>query len=138
MLLGLGGALGQAGGLVLSKLGMGDYDPFAATQIRILAAMVTFALIFTVMRSWSRVVRGIRQRRAMITTAAGAVFGPFLGVGLSLLAVQHTSTGVAASLMAISPVIIIPVVVLMGRERVGRGGILGTLVAVIGVIVLVR
>ncbi|MCA9707130.1 MAG: DMT family transporter [Myxococcales bacterium] len=138
VLLGLGGALGQAGGLVLSKLGMGDYDAFAATQIRVMAAVIVFALIFTATGWWPRVAQGVRQPRAMVATALGAIFGPFLGVGLSLVAIQHTSTGVAASLMATSPVMIIPVVVLLGRERVGRGGVFGTILAVIGVIVLVR
>jgi drug/metabolite transporter (DMT)-like permease len=54
------------------------------------------------------------------------------------LAVQHTSAGVAASLMATSPILIIPVVVLLGRERVGLGGVLGTVLAVLGVVLLVR
>ncbi|MCH9686449.1 MAG: DMT family transporter [Deltaproteobacteria bacterium] len=136
--LGIGGALGQAGGLVLSKFGMADYDPFAATQVRVLAGSVGFAVIFTVTRRWSRVRAAIRQRGAMLTTSAGAVFGPFLGVSLSLVAVQNTSAGVAASLMAISPVLVIPIVVLWQRERVGLGGVLGTVLAVMGVIVLVR
>lgn len=132
------GALGQGGGLVLSKLGMGGYDAFAATQIRVLAGAVSFALVFTAIRGWPRVGAALRQTRAMVLTGLGAVFGPFLGVSLSLLAVQHTQAGVAASIMAIYPVMLIPVVVLLGRERVGLGGVLGTVLAVLGVVVLVR
>lgn len=134
--LGLGGALGQAGGLVLSKYGMGDYDPFAATQIRVLAGTAGYAALFTVLGRWPRVVRALGDRRAMGHTATGAFFGPFLGVSLSLLAVQHTLTGVAASIMATTPVLIIPVVVLLGRERVGPGGWLGAALAVAGVALL--
>lgn len=138
VLLGLGGALGQAGGLVLSKHGMGDYDPFAATQIRVLAGILAFGAIFTVTRRWPQVIRALRQSRAMLFTGLGAVFGPFLGVSLSLIAVQRTSTGIAASLMALSPILIIPAVSVLHRERVGMGGILGTAIAVLGVILLVR
>jgi drug/metabolite transporter (DMT)-like permease len=134
--LGLGGALGQACGLVLSKLGMGGYDPFAATQIRVLAGTAGYAALFTVLGRWARVARALAARRAMAHTAAGAFFGPFLGVSLSLLAVQHTLTGVAASIMATTPVLIIPVVVLLGRERVGPGGWLGAALAVAGVALL--
>ena len=132
------GAVGQGGGLVLSKLGMGDYDAFAATQIRVFAGAVSFALIFTAIRGWPRVGLALRQTRAMALTGLGAVFGPFLGVSLSLLAVQHTQAGIAASIMAIYPVMLIPVVVLLGRERVGLRGVLGTVLAVLGVVLLVR
>ena len=38
-LLALGGAVGQAAGLVLSKKGMQDMDAFSATQIRIIAGV---------------------------------------------------------------------------------------------------
>jgi drug/metabolite transporter (DMT)-like permease len=136
--LGLGGALGQAGGLVLSKYGMGGYDPFAATQIRVLAGTAGYIALFTALGRWSRVVRATADRRAMAHTATGAFFGPFLGVSLSLLAVQHTLTGVAASIMSTTPVLIIPAVVLLGRERVGPGGWLGAALAVAGVVVLFR
>lgn len=138
VVLGVGGALGQAGGLVLSKLGMGDYDPLAATQIRVLAGSAGYVLLFTALGRWGRVARATADRRAMAHTAAGAFFGPFLGVSLSLLAVQHTLTGVAASIMSTTPVLIIPVVVLLGRERVGPGGWLGAALAVAGVVVLFR
>jgi drug/metabolite transporter (DMT)-like permease len=134
--LGFGGALGQAGGLVLSKLGMGGYDALAATQIRVLAGAAGYAVLFTAIGRWPRVVRALADRRAMAHTAVGAFFGPFLGVSLSLLAVQHTLTGVAASIMATTPVLIIPVVVLLGRERVGPGGWLGAALAVAGVALL--
>ncbi|HMB54374.1 MAG TPA: DMT family transporter [Thermoanaerobaculia bacterium] len=134
--LGLGGALGQAGGLVLSKLGMADYDPFAATQIRVLAGTAGYFVLFTLLGWWRRLPSALADRPAMRFTAVGAFFGPFLGVGLSLVAVQRIQTGVAASLMATTPVLIIPVVVWLGRERVGWGGVLGAVVAVAGVALL--
>lgn len=138
VLLGLGGALGQGGGLVLSKLGMGGYDPFAATQVRVLAGLAGYLVLFTLLGRWGRVGAALGQRAALGFTAVGAFFGPFLGVSLSLFAVQRIETGVAASLMAITPVLILPVVVLTGRERVGPGGVLGALVAVAGVVLLFR
>lgn len=134
--LGLGGALGQAGGLVLSKYGMGDYDPFAATQIRVLAGLAGYLLLFTAIGWWRRLPAALRDRRAMGLTAVGAFFGPFLGVSLSLVSVQLIQTGVAASIMATTPVLIIPAVVLLGRERVGPGGVAGALLAVTGVVIL--
>lgn len=136
VLLGVAGALGQAGGLVLSKLGMGSYDAFAATQIRVLAGTAGFAVVFTLLGRWHRLARAATDRRAFGYTAVGAFFGPFLGVSMSLLAVRYTLTGVAASIMATTPILIIPVVVLLGREKVGLGGWLGAALAVAGVAIL--
>jgi drug/metabolite transporter (DMT)-like permease len=134
--LGLGGALGQAGGLVLSKLGMGGYDPVAATQVRAVAGIAGYLLLLLVCRRWASVGAALRDRPALGNACAGAFFGPFLGVSLSLYAIRHTVAGVAASIMALQPVLVIPLVVLLHRERVGVGGIAGALVAVAGVALL--
>jgi drug/metabolite transporter (DMT)-like permease len=134
--LGFGGALGQGGGLVLSKYGMGDFDPFAATQIRVVAGLAGYLALFTLLGWWRRLPAATRDRRAMGFTFVGAFFGPFLGVSLSLVSVQLVPAGIAASLMATTPVLIIPVVVLAGREKVGAGGVAGALLAVAGVALL--
>ena len=136
VLLALAGAAGQAVGLVLSKYGMGDYDPFAATQIRVTAGLAGFALLFGLIGWWPKVAAGLRNRPAMVRTALGAFFGPFLGVSLSLLAIQHTETGVASTIMAIVPVLIIPPAVLIFHERINLRAILGAAMAVAGVALL--
>jgi drug/metabolite transporter (DMT)-like permease len=136
VLLAFGGALGQAGGLVLSKYGMGDYDAFASTQIRVIASCGAWLLIFALTNRWSYLFAALRNASAMRFTALGALFGPVLGVGLSLYAVQHANTGVAASIMSITPILLIPITVVFYRERVGVGSVLGTCVAVAGVVVL--
>ncbi len=132
VLLGLGGATGQALGLVLSKYGMGSYNAFAATQIRVLAGIVGFAVVFTLIGWWPRVRAALDDRRAMTATGIGAFFGPFLGVSLSLLAVQYTEAGVAATLMALTPVLIIPASIILYRERVAWPATVGAGVAVCG------
>ncbi|MBD3163137.1 MAG: EamA family transporter [Candidatus Eisenbacteria bacterium] len=132
ILLGIGGAFGQALGLVLSKFGMGSYDPFGATQIRVIAGGIGFAVLFWVIRWWPRVRTALADRGALARTGLGAFFGPFLGVSLSLLAVQNTQAGVAATLMALVPVIIIAPTVLIYRQRVSARAIAGAVVAVAG------
>lgn len=137
VLLGVGGAVGQAVGLVLSKLGMGGYDAFAANQIRVLAGIVGFTVIFTASGLWPRFRQAFRNPEAMRRTAFGGVFGPFLGVSLSLVAVQHTEAGVAATLMALTPVVILPLAATLRRERVSVRAAAGALLAVAGTAVLV-
>ncbi len=136
VMLAFGGALGQAGGLVLSKYGMGDYDAFASTQIRVTASCVAWLLVFAVTNRWSYLLAALRNASAMRFIAIGALFGPVLGVSLSLYAVQHANTGIAASIMSITPILLIPITVIFFRERVGLGSVFGTCVAVAGVVVL--
>ena len=134
--LGLVAAFGQAAGLVLSKFGMGDYNAFAATQIRLLAGIVGFSIMFIFIGWWPKVIAGLSDRKALRITAFGAFFGPFLGVSLSLLSVQLTVTGVAATIMSITPVLIIPPAVLIFHEKISARSIAGAVLAVIGVALL--
>ena len=133
ILLALGGALGQATGLVLSKKGMGNYDAFSASQIRVVAGIAGFALLFVFMKRWMRVWAAIKNPPAMKRIAVGAFFGPFLGVSFSLLAVQHTETGIAATLMAIVPVLIIAPSILIFHEKINAKEIIGALITVLGI-----
>lgn len=133
ILLALGGALGQATGLVISKKGMGEYDAFSSSQIRVLTGIVGFTVLFFFIRRWPRVWSALRNIPAMKRITLGAFFGPFLGVSFSLLAVQHTKAGIAATLMAISPVLIIPPSIILFKEKVNWKEILGAVITVGGV-----
>ena len=130
------GAVGQASGLVLSKYGVGSYDAFAATQIRILAAFVLFCTAFVSGGFRRRVAAGLGDRRALGVIALGAFFGPFIGVSLSLVAIKHVETGIASTIMALVPVFLIVPAVAIYRQRIRPREVLGALVAVAGVALL--
>lgn len=132
----LAGAAGQAVGLVLSKVGMGDGNAFAATQIRAAAGVAGFVVVVSALRGWKPVGAALRNRAAMSRISLGAFFGPFLGVSLSLIAIQRTATGVAATIMSIVPVLIIPPAVVIFRERVTIRAVIGAVVAVGGIALL--
>jgi len=127
------GAVGQALGLVLSKFGMKEYDPFAATQIRIIAGFVGFAALITIVKRWRNVWDGLSHRKGMMSAGIGSFFGPFLGVSFSLLAVKHTQTGIASTIMSIVPVLIIPPAIFLFKQKVSVLEIIGALISVIGV-----
>ena len=143
LLLGVLGAAGQGVGLVLAKLGMrgldgqqGQYDPFAATQVRTIAGIASFAA-FVLLAGYGRaVLRALSHRRAMFFTMLGAIAGPFVGVSLLNASVQRIPTGMAQTLAAIVPVIIIPFVIIVKKEHVTLRAFLGALVAVAGVAML--
>lgn len=133
ILLAFGGAAGQAVGLVLSKLGMGAYDAFAATHIRIITGVVGFAFVILFLKRYDRVFKAFRNKKGIGATTLGAFFGPFLGVSLSLFAVQHTVTGIASTIMAIVPILIIPPAIFLFRQKVTVREIMGAIISVAGV-----
>lgn len=128
----LGGALGQAVGLILSKKGMGDYDPIAATQIRAIFGFVAFALLVTFVGRWRRVFMTLRDKTGMKAITIGTVFGPFIGVSLSLYAVQHTETGIASALMALTPIFIIIPTAIMFKEKITARQVIGAIISIGG------
>lgn len=130
------GALGQAFGLVFSKFGMGDYNPFAATQIRIIAAFIGFSIVITVGKRWREIANAFKDKKAIRNISIGAFFGPFLGVSFSLLAVQHTATGIVSTITSISPILIIPASIMIFKEKMLPKEILGALISILGVILL--
>jgi drug/metabolite transporter (DMT)-like permease len=133
ILLAFGGAVGQGTGLVLSKYGMQDFDPFAATQIRVITGLVGFSILFVILRRWRKVFSAIKDKDVMTRLSIGAFFGPFLGVSFSLLSVKHTTTGVASTIMAIVPVLIIPPAIIFFKEKLNLKEVIGSLIAVGGV-----
>jgi drug/metabolite transporter (DMT)-like permease len=138
--LAAGATLGQAGGLILSKLGAGSgvgaMDPFAGTQIRVVAGVLGFAVALLATRSWRGIWTALKDRKAIASLSLGSFFGPFLGVSLSLLAVQSGNVGVASAIMSIVPILIIAPSALILKEKVALREILGSLIAVAGVFAL--
>lgn len=130
------GALGQAFGLLLSKYGMGEYNALAATQIRLIAGAIGYTLLVTIRRRWGEIREAFQHRDAIIKIATGAVIGPFIGVTLSLIALQYTATGIVSSITTISPVLIIPFSIFVFKEKVLPKEIIGAFVSIAGVVLL--
>ena len=138
VIFGVLGGLGQAVGLVLSKQGLfGEFSPFQANAIRTLAAVIFIWVLaafegkagasFTALKENPKVIRLL---------ALGALVGPVLGVSASLLAVQHAQIGVASTLMALPPVIILPFSYFVFKEKIGWQAVVGTVLAIAGVAIL--
>lgn len=148
-LLGIGGALlgafGQAGGFLLAGDGMapgddlpGGVNPLLATLVRMAAAVAGLQVVAFVQRRALAMRAVAGDRRALRAALLGALFGPILGVWLSMLARRHaTDAGVAAALMATTPVFMMPVAAVLYRARIGVLGLIGTILAVAGAAVAV-
>lgn len=127
------GSIGQAVGLIFSKIGMGDYNPFAATQIRIIAGLISFTILFLVLNKWTDLKQALKDKKTMCKIAIGSIFGPFVGVSLALLSLRYTTAGISSTITSIVPVIIIPFSILVFKETVKFKEILGSIIAIIGV-----
>jgi drug/metabolite transporter (DMT)-like permease len=134
---GILGAVGQAGGYVLSKLAIqGGADPLSATVVRIAAAAVGVWLLAPFMGGMAGTVVALRHRRSALFMVAGAILGPFLGVVLSLAALKTVQAGVAASIIASYPVLTMIIASRFQGERLTVRALGGAVVAAIGVAVL--
>ncbi|MFN8255269.1 MAG: DMT family transporter [Bacteroidales bacterium] len=127
------GTVGQAAGLVLSKLGMKSYNAFASTQIRIIAGTFGFLVLIALLNRWKNLANALKNKEAMKSIGIGSFFGPFLGISFSLIAVQHTKAGIAATLMSIVPVLIIIPSILIYKQKVSTKEVLGAILSVAGV-----
>jgi len=138
VLFGILGALFQAIGLVLSKQGMvGDFPPFKANLIRMIAASLSMWLWTALEGKALPTINKIRETpRVLGLLAIGALVGPVLGVSMSLLAVQNAEIGVASTLMALPPVLVLPISYFVFKEKIGWQAVVGTILAIGGVAVL--
>jgi len=145
ILLGVGGALGQGLGIVLSKQGMNyyavaaegssvaEYIPFAATQMRIITGIIGFALIILFTGHVKALRSSFKDKKALSAVFGGSVFGPFIGVSLSLMAVQYTNTAIASTIMATTPILIIIPYILFYKRKITAIEIAGAILSVVGV-----
>jgi drug/metabolite transporter (DMT)-like permease len=133
------GAAGQAGGLILAKgaFVQGPINGFVATLVRMIAAVSVIVPLSRLAGRYRRPVHTFRSdTRAFMLTMAGAVLGPVLGVTFSFIAISNTDVAVAATLMATSPILMLPVVRVILRERLSWRAVAGACVAVGGVAIL--
>jgi drug/metabolite transporter (DMT)-like permease len=135
--LGVLAAACQGIGLVLAKAGMaGEVPPLAATWVRMIVATAGIWALALVSGRTAGLAIGAAARRGALPVLGGAIAGPFIGVWLSLIAARFTDVGVAATLMATTPVLIIPLVMATERYRPSLRAVLGAAVAIVGVALL--
>jgi drug/metabolite transporter (DMT)-like permease len=135
------GAIGQGIGLVFAKKGMWldpsiMMNPLSVTFVRIIMGALFIWTCVVVMRRLPEVRKALKSKKGMGQTAAGAFIGPFVGVTLSMVAVAYTQAGIAQTLMSLMPVFIIPAIWVLYKQKTSWRGVLGAIVAVIGVAIL--
>ncbi|MEJ2634097.1 MAG: DMT family transporter [Calditrichia bacterium] len=131
-------AVGQAVGLIFAKKGLiPEMNSIFATLVRMFSALI---VLWPISLLLGRVKKPRRlfgtDSAALKLMLVGVVFGPFLGVTLSLVSVKYTNTGIAATLMATVPVVMLPLVILIEKEKPTLRAVIGAAVAVAGVAII--
>lgn len=146
VLFGIGAGIGQGVGLVLSKIGMDHFMeaappqtgldsiviPFASTQVRAIAGLAGFLVIMAIQKKGKNLISSFKDGKSMAAAASGTFFGPFIGVSLSLLAVNYTEAGIASTIMALTPILIILPSKLIYKEKVTVKQVSGAIISVAG------
>ena len=143
VLFAVGAALCQGVGLVLSKIGMDHYEtdaampdwliPFSANFYRCVAGIIGFAILHYFHDGMAPFRDALHDRKGLSVAIATTIFGPFVGVGFSLMAVQYTAAGIASTLMAMTPIIIILPSYWLFHEKITWKAVVGAFISVIGV-----
>lgn len=133
LLFALGAALGQAFGQFTSLKGMeGGVGAFSATVVRISAGTVG-SLAFLGLRGQLRGLgRGWRDLGGASQMLLGTLLGSVLGVPLSLYALAHAPVGIAATLMFMVPVFLLPLSRIFFKDPITVRALLGTALTVGG------
>ena len=144
VLFAVGAAMCQGVGLVLSKIGMNHYAagaasmpdwlvPFSANFYRCIAGILGFMLLHYLRVGMSPLREALHDRKGLAVAVATTVFGPFVGVGFSLMAVQYTAAGIASTLMAMTPIIILLPSYWFFHESITWKSVLGAVISMVGV-----
>ncbi len=128
------GAVSQATGLLLSKFGLeGGVSTVSANFVRVGVAAIFYFLLSLLTGALIKDFKKINNNKtAGLQIFLGAATGPVIGVILSLEAINHTSIGIASTLMSLSPIILIPVSHYLYGEKITVYSVLGTVIAIFG------
>jgi len=142
--LGLIASLAQGIGLVVSKIGMvrssgpngKELNPLPATLIRMITATIVIWMIAVLLKKTGNVMSSLKKKGMAKSILGGTICGPFLGIWFSMIAVAHTKAGIAATLMSLMPVMVIPILYIIYRQKTSMRSIIGAMITVVGVAIL--
>lgn len=143
IILGIIGALCQGTGLVLSKYGMDYYadklPTMHAVWIRLLFAFAAAFLVSLLARKLISNSKPIlsNKNNALPYMVLGTILGPICGVSCSLLAIQKIEVAVAQTIFALLPIVVLPVNLLVYKEKITLQSVFACMIAILGVVILI-
>ena len=120
-----------------AKVGMmgTDIHPVAANLLRMTGGMLALWLPGCFLGRVRRLARDLQQHpRVLVFLLVGSLAGPVVGMSLQMFAYQTVPLGIALTLTSLPPVWLLPVGRLLFREQLTVHAVLGTVLAVVGVV----
>jgi len=137
ILIGLLAALGQAvSSLLLAPTLAHGADPVTVTTIRMGIALVALYALRFIVPDISRAQSAMTAILFTRTLISG-MLGMAIGMSLLLFAFAHGAMGISAALSSTTPVMLIPIIWILSRERPAAGAWAGAVLAVSGIILIV-
>ena len=133
------GAIGQAVGLIYAKFAFneGEINGFVATFVRVFSALIILLPIAVAAKRFVHPIKVFKEHKdGLIFTLVGSFIGPFLGITFSLIAISHTKVGIASTIMATVPILMLPLVRFYYKEKLSWISITGAVIAVAGTAIL--
>ncbi|MCP5064325.1 MAG: DMT family transporter [Ignavibacteriae bacterium] len=133
------GAIGQAVNLIFAKeaFQLGEINGFVATFYRMIPSIPFMYLLGFLYRKKRNSIWILKSEKSALNyIVIGSVIGPFLGITFSLIAVSNTYVGIASTLMATVPIVMLPIVILFYKEKLSTISIIGAFVAIMGIAIL--
>lgn len=133
------GALGQSAGLIFAKFAFeeGEINGFVATFVRVFSSILILLPAAILIKRYKNPIKlYTNNKSAFGSTLLGTVLGPYLGITFSLIAIAHTKVGIAATLMSTMPIIMLPMVKYIYKEKLSWRAVAGAVIAVAGVAML--
>jgi drug/metabolite transporter (DMT)-like permease len=129
------GVLGQSAGMILARKGVyGDFPALSGTLIRAIIATIVFFLLALFTKQLKTTYTAVKEdRKALLWITLGSISGPFLGIWLALAGLKNTDVGIASTLQALAPVLMLPVSHYLYKEHISLRAIIGTFIAMAGV-----
>ncbi len=133
------GAIGQAINLIFAKeaFQLGEINGFVATFYRMVPSIPFMYFLGFLYRKRRNSIWILKEKtEALKYIIIGSIIGPFLGITFSLIAVANTFVGIASTLMATVPIVMLPIVIFYYKEKLSTISIVGAVVAVVGISIL--
>lgn len=138
---GLVGAIAQAGGAVLSRtvLISSTLSPLESSLIRLTGGLAIAFLLWLLPLPLPKIKSVAKLENLPLRLwgilAIATFFGTYLGIWLQQTSLKYAPAGIAQTLLATSPLFVIPMVVMRG-EKVSWRSLGGVLVSIIGISLL--
>ncbi len=129
---------GQGLGSAFAKIGMNGaaekttLDSLGTSLIRLAFATIAFWLVVVPRQNFTRLRQTLQDRRGVLALTLAILWGPFISVWVSVIAIKNTEAGIAQVLLGTVPIFVVLPSWIVYKDRPTTLSLVGIAVAVAG------